>query len=141
MNSLFYYLSFVLLITLHFQYSQQYTCNGVILNQTNLTFTLSTSDVQVGNLTIPPSTNLDPLGSSSFQVTSKGQDSITYTWGYSSEDCVTAVSVTYYHFQAGENSCHVTNGRCGSGHTVQVLTEQCEGVWPTGHPTFYLSYE
>eukprot|EP01094_Clydonella_sp_ATCC50884_P027386 TRINITY_DN7847_c0_g1_i1.p2 TRINITY_DN7847_c0_g1~~TRINITY_DN7847_c0_g1_i1.p2 ORF type:complete len:167 (-),score=49.02 TRINITY_DN7847_c0_g1_i1:237-689(-) len=140
----------VLLLAALLTPASAHECDGTIINASNVTFTLLTSSVTHGTLSVPPPVTLEALTQATFQLNSAFSinDRIEYTFGYQAtadqQPCLNSTLVLNgaYNYEYGSVSCSSSTVQCNKGRpgNMTVVVQNCSGWWANSYPTFTIEY-
>eukprot|EP01096_Ripella_sp_DP13-Kostka_P002060 TRINITY_DN1271_c0_g1_i1.p2 TRINITY_DN1271_c0_g1~~TRINITY_DN1271_c0_g1_i1.p2 ORF type:complete len:160 (-),score=66.03 TRINITY_DN1271_c0_g1_i1:69-518(-) len=124
-------------------------CNGLIINSSNVTFTLVSSVPTHGIVDVQPTVELTSYSSTSFSLESNfgANDRILYTWSYTPEVdwCGDGSKLTLsgqYQYSYGTNSCTGSKVTCAStGAVMTVSYAGCDGRYGTSSPSFSIAFQ
>lgn len=118
-----------------------HTVVGYIINDSELSYSLTLSEVQHGDMKTPPAGTLGALSQTFFELTSPlWNDRISYNWAYTpaSSWCPTssgAASGTYQYL-FGDNTCSGSQSYCGDAGNMTVVVQNCQKPVGTSYPTY-----
>merc|ERR1712137_138818 len=120
-----------------------HTVKGTISNDTNMTFSLTKSEITHGQLSTNPATILEPYANTDFELSSPiWNDRIEYSWGYTSTmnwcNNIPSQITGTYKYSIGLNKCTTGDIICPGVGNQTVIFENCDDAVGDSEPTFYI---